>query len=312
LKASHGTWLVAILAAVTILASIGCGGSKSITQMTAQELFERGKDRYEREKYFSAIESFQACIYNYPGKTIVDTAQYYLGLTYFANKEYEVAQVEFNRLTMNYPGSVYFENAIFMRAACYFHSAPNNSGLDQQTLHTAIQLLEDFIMDFPESESVPDAHNYLEAARTRLARKSYESGVVYSRMGARESAKNYYQYVIDEFTDTDYGADAAYMYAEQEMKLRRYAEARIRFEGFVAAFPDHKWAPKAVDMITEAAFLDAQYSFENTPYAADLRQKLTGFQTDFPDSDHVDKISEYLKDLPPEPVDSSQGENAGS
>ena len=312
MKASYSTWLVAIVAAGTIVASIGCGGSKSIAQMTAQELFDKGKDKYERGKYFSAVESFQACIYNYPGKTIVDTAQYYLGLTYFANKEYEVAQVEFNRLALNYPSSVYFENAIFMRAACYFHSAPKSYGLDQQTLHTAIQLLEDFIIDFPESESVPDAHKYVEAARTRLALKSYDSGVVYSRMGAHKSAKNYFQYVIDEFTDTEYGPKAAFMLAERDFKLMSYADARRGFEGFVTVFPDHEWAPKAVEMIAKCAFLDAERTFETDPFGGQVRQKLIAFQTEFPESRYAKKITKYLQDLPSEPPDTAQGENAGS
>ncbi len=303
---------MAILAAATIVAGIGCGGSKSIAQMTAQELFEKGKDQYERGKYFGAVESFQACIYNYPGKTIVDTAQYYLGLTYFANKEYEVAQVEFNRLALNYPASVYFENAIFMRAACYFHSAPGSYGLDQRTLVTAIQLLEDFIIDFPESESVPDAHNYIEAARNRLARKSYDSGVVYSRMGAHESAKNYFQYVIDEFTDTEYGPRAAFMIAERNFKMGSFAEARTGFEGFISAFPDHEWTLKALDLVAEAAFLDAEQTFETDRFGGEVRQKLVAFQSEFPESEYAKKITKYLQELPPEPTDTAQGENAGS
>jgi len=306
-------WILTAAALLVALAlTAGCGGSKSITQMTAHELFEKGKQKYEKGKYYSAIENLQACIYNYPGKTIVDTAQYYLALTYFANKEYEVAQVEFNRLAINYPGSVYFEQSIFMRAACYFHSSSTHYGLDQESLLTAIDLLEDFIIDFPESEAVPDAHEYLTAARTRLARKTYEGGVVYSRMNANEAAKIYFQEVIDEYTDTEYGARATYMYAEREFKMGNYGQARERFEGFLTAFPDHEWAAKASELLLESAYREAEEAFKTDLYGDGTRATLTAFQADFPDSKYAEKVANYLRQLPPEQTDTAQVENAGS
>jgi len=181
----------------------GCAGEVSLSGLNSHELFDLGKDLYDDEKYIKAIEHFQAIVYNYPGEAIVDTAQYYLALSYFGNEDYTLAGVEFNRLVLNYPSSEYFENALFLKAASYYQSTPKHHGLDQRELEKAIRQLNDFIIDYPESESVADAKQLLSQARTRMAKKYYKSGEVYKHMGAFESARTYYQIVIDDYTDIE-------------------------------------------------------------------------------------------------------------
>jgi outer membrane protein assembly factor BamD len=276
--------------------SAGCGGAKSLANLSPQELFAAGKEAYGREKYLKAIELFQTVVYNYPGETIVDSAQYYLALSYFGNKEYELAEVEFNRLIINYPSSPYFEHAIFMKAVSAFEATPKHYGLDQTALKDAIKQFEDFIIDFPESELVEDARKYLLAARTRLARKFYEAGIVYSRMRAFEAAKIYFQKVIDDYTDTEYAPKASYQYAEMEYKLGRYEEARRKFEDFKTVFPDHELAPKAAERAIEAAFKSCEKAFKEGDYAL-AEQRLQAFIANYPDNGRVKKADKYLEKI---------------
>ena len=101
------------LSIAAMVFTIGCGSRPTLANLSAHELFDKGKEEYSQKHYLRAIEYFQAVVYNYPGESVVDTAQYYLALSYFGDKEYELAQVEFNRLVVNYPASVYFEHSIF-------------------------------------------------------------------------------------------------------------------------------------------------------------------------------------------------------
>ncbi len=300
-----------VLALVFALLTVGCGGSKSLSRMTAGELFEKGRKAYEKEKYLKAIEILESCVYNYPGETIVDTAQYYLALAYFGNGEYEVAQVEFNRLALNYPASVYFENAIFMRAVCHFEATPSHYGLDQDQLQTAIKEFEDFTIDFPESDIAEDARKYLLVARTRLARKCYESGVVYDRIGAYEAARIYFQRVIDDYTDTEFAPLATYEYACMDFKLNEFDAARGKFEDFFAVFPDHELAPRAAEKAVVAAFKSGEAAFKRGDYTL-AQQKLELFKRDFPDNELTEKADDYLNRITSAAPDSVQVENADS
>jgi len=280
------------LLCVTLLI-IGCAGKKSLSTKSAHEVFELGKKEYEKGKYYKAIELFQSVVYNYPGSPIVDTAQYYLSLSYFGNKEYVLAGVEFNRLILNYPSSVYFEHAVFMKAVSFFESTPKHYGLDQTELQKAIKQFEDFIIDFPESELLPDVRKYLLLARSRMAKKYYESGIVYSRMRAYESAKIYFQKVIDDYTDTDFASKASYKYAEMEFKLQRFDQARIKFQNFKSVFPLHEWVKKANRRIVEAAFRSGEVAFKKGDYSL-AQEKLEAFQAEYPDNGWTKKAGKYL------------------
>ena len=275
---------------------IGCGGKASLSKMTPSELYDEGMSKYNDGKYLRSVELFQALIYNYPGETVVDTAQYYLGMSYFNNNEQELAAVEFNRLAVNYPSSAFFEDALFMKAVSYYKGTPSHYGLDQVGLEKAIQQFEDFIIDFPESHRLNDAREALLSAKARLARKYYESATVYRRIGAYRSAKIYLQKVIDEYTDTKYGPMATFEFAYMDYKMKSYDDARRGFENFVAVFPEHELAAEATVKIVEAAFKAAEADFKAGRFSL-AREKLEEFKHKFPNNDKIDKVDEYLKDI---------------
>ncbi|MBU8933116.1 MAG: outer membrane protein assembly factor BamD [candidate division Zixibacteria bacterium] len=289
---------------------LSCGGNKTLTNLTARETFELGREKYDKKKYFDAIEKFQAVIYNFPGDAIVDTAQYYLGMAYFRNDDFQLAAVEFNRLALNYPSSAFFERAIYLKAVSYYESTPGHYGLDQSELKSAIKLFEDFLIDFPESDQVEGAREHLLAARTRMARKFYSSGIVYDRIGAYVAAKTYFQRVIDDYTDTEFAPLATYYYALMEFKLEDYEEARLKFESFLAVFPDHEMASKATEKIVEAAFNRCKKYYDNGEMS-EARPCWEEFQNDFPNHNRSSKAGKYLEKLLHQDLTESQGEHAG-
>ncbi len=276
--------------------AFGCGGNKTKPLVSAQEAFTFGKDKYDHKKYLRAIESFQQVIYNYPGDPVVDSAQYYLALSYFGNKDHALAAVEFNRLVLNYPGSVYADHAQFMRAVCTFESTPRNAGLDQSDLSQAINQLEDFILEHPESELVPDANKYLKKARDREAKRFYSAAVVYTRIGAQQAAKIYYQKVIDDYTSSEYAPLASFGIAEEEMHLKAYDEARRRFENFVTVYSDHALVPKAKKRAADAAFRAGEAALGKADYTT-ATGKFETFKKDFPSDSRVKRADQYLQEI---------------
>ncbi len=283
---------------VISMAILSCGSAvQNLSSLSARELFLKGKEKYDRKKYINAIEYFQTVVYNYPGDAIVDTAQYYLAMSYYHNRDYELATVEFNRLATNYPSSAYFEKAIFMKAVSFFEATPQHYGLDQSDLKKAFKLFEDFIIDFPESELLGQAQEYLLAGRTRMAHKYYSSGILYSRISAYKAAKIYFQLVIDEYTDTKYAKLATFQYALMEYKSKNYAEARKKFESFIAVFPDdEKLVKKAREKIVDAAFHSCQQMYKKGKMT-DARQCWEEFTRDFPDNKKVKKAVSYIKKI---------------
>ncbi|KAA3636873.1 MAG: outer membrane protein assembly factor BamD, partial [Calditrichaeota bacterium] len=258
------TGITILLLLILSISYIGCGsgGGNKLSTLPSYELFKLGKQKYDEEKYLKALDYFQALVYNYPGESIVDTAQYYLALSYFGQEEYDLAQVEFNRLVLNYPASVFFENSIFMKAVCFYEGTPTHFGLDQSDLKIAIKQFEDFIIDYPESEVIPDVQKYLKEAKTRLAHKDYNSGVTYVRIGTYKAAEIYFQRVVDNYTNTEYGPLATYGLAEVEFKLKKFDEAKSKFQDFTIVYPEHELIPKAQEYIEKSALKSGIKAFE--------------------------------------------------
>ncbi len=290
---------------------VSCGGKQSLNTLTSQELFNLGKEKYDKKKFLKAIEHFQVLVYNYPGESIVDTAQYYLALSYFGDKSYELAKVEFNRLAINYPASTYAEDAIFMKAVCLYEGTPKHFGLDQSDLYIAIRQFEEFIIDFPESNVIGEAKRYLLEAHTRLARKHYNSAIVYDRIGTYKAAEIYFQKVVDEYTNTEYAPLATYGLAEMEYKLKNYEVAREKFSDFIIVFKDHILIEKAKEYIEKAAFKSGELAFDKKEYSK-AKEYFQAYLNDFPNGDKVKKVTELIEKINAIPHVSTQESNESS
>lgn len=227
----------------------GCGGPKLNPYATADEQFASAKKEYDKEHYLKAVEGFQRVIFNYPGATVVDTAQFYLGMSYLNNKEYELAAVEFQRLMTNYPMSDYADHAQYLAGVCFYKNTPKNYALDQEDLKKAILVLEDFILENPDSPLAQDARDDIREGYTKLARKEYENGILYFKMYDFKAAEIYFQYVIDNYTDTDYAPLALFKLAESEFKLSEYSSALEKFSQFKTIYPEHELIPEADEYI---------------------------------------------------------------
>jgi outer membrane protein assembly factor BamD len=295
--------LILVIASAVLFSA--CGGPPKLGGIPPTELFKMGMDKYNQKKFYRSIEVFQTLVYSYAGDTIVASGQYYLAMSYFGNGEYQLAATEFSRLLVNYPSSPFAGHAQFMRAASTYESAPNNYGLDQTELKPSITQLEEFITDHPESEYIPDAKALLLKARTRLARKTYESAIVYTRIEAFESANVYFQKVVDDYTDTEFAPKATYMIAEGYYKMKRYDTARLKFEGFAQVFGKHEWTAKARQRAADAAFRFGLAAFEARDFDK-ARERFEAFTSSYPGDDRVKKANNYLARIKDQPVGQSQ------
>lgn len=241
-------------------------------------------EKYQNEKYLDAVELFQLIVYNHPGESLVDTAQYYLAMSYHGNEDYILARVEFNRLLLNYPSSDFAVRSQFMKAVCFYESTPDHYGLDQTDVFEAIKQFEDFLIDHPESELIPQAQEYLLKARTRLAHKYYEAGMVYMHINAFKAAKIYFQLVIDDYTDTEYAPKATFNIARAELKLKNYEAALAQIENFSRIFPDHEWIPGARDIAAEILLENGIEAYDKNEYEQ-AREYFKRIMEGYPDSD---------------------------
>lgn len=212
---------------------------------TAEEQYYNAHQEYQKRHYLKAIDGFQKVVYNFSGSSMVDSAQFFLAMSYYNQKDFYLAAAEFERLVLNYPASTFVDDGQYMSGLCYFKSAPGNHGLDQDELIQAVGALTDFVTDYPESDLADDARGTINLANEKLARKRYENGRTYYRVGYHDAAAIYFQLVIDDHTSTEWAARSLFLMAEIEFKKDNFQDAKKGYDNFLIVYPDHKYAEKA-------------------------------------------------------------------
>jgi outer membrane protein assembly factor BamD len=251
MKAKNGSQLIIVVGLIGVWLLAGCGGVTMKNYATAELQYRNAKTEFQKKHYLKAIDGFQKVIYNFGGSSVVDSAQYYLAMSYYEQKDFYMAAAEFERLATTYPGSPFVDDAQYMAGLCYFKSAPKSYGLDQDELQKALEALNDFVTDNPESELADDARATIAQANERLAHKRYANGRMYYRLGYYDAAEIYFQHVIDEHTNTKWAARALFYTGEIKVKQKKFSEARDIINNFLVVYPKHEYHDKAVKLLTK-------------------------------------------------------------
>ena len=244
------TLSICILLVIPLLAFNGCGSDNVKPVEDARTQFEKATKLYNKGKYYQAEIEFQHFIYNYPGNTAVDTAQYYLGMCYYKDKDYALGAGEFKKLLTSFPASAFADDAQFRLAMCHYFQSPGFA-LDQTDTIIAIEEFLNFLDNYPLSDLADSVSANLIELRNKLAKKSFNTARLYQKMNRTEPAIVYYNKVIDNYTDSPYAAESLYRKGECFKKLGKFSQAADALLEFVDNNKDHKYYEKAVAMLRE-------------------------------------------------------------
>jgi outer membrane protein assembly factor BamD len=186
-----------------MIALFNCAGNKPDTAFDLKERFESGKEFLDNEKYLRAQEAFQYILIRRTGSDLGDDAQFYLGESYFLNKEYLLAISEYEKLTRKMAFSPYVEKARYRICEAYEIESPKYYH-DQTYSQKALERYQEFIDDFPYSDKGSIALEAMSTLRNKMAKKVYETGVLYHKMDEHESSIFAYKQLLQNYYDTEY------------------------------------------------------------------------------------------------------------
>ena len=120
--------------------------------LSAADLYRSALDNFSKEQYARAILEFEEFVGNHPGHDLADNAQYWIGECYYAQKNFEQAVVEFEKVETHFPEGNKVAAAILKK------------GLAQSELgrgDEARRSLEKVVNDFPSSDEAAKAQKRL-------------------------------------------------------------------------------------------------------------------------------------------------------
>ena len=196
-----------ILFCISILLS-SCGISNPFDDnISYKTRFDDGLVFFEEENYVKASQQFNIIVDRASHTDLGDDALFFLAESYFLNKDYDLALVEFEKLVSRMGFSPYIEKSRWRICETLMLLSPNFYH-DQESSKKAISQIQEFLDDFPNSEYSKDADKLINELRTRLAEKNMETGKLYVKLKAYDSAIVSYKIVVNEFYDTKFFNDA--------------------------------------------------------------------------------------------------------
>ena len=154
-----------------------------------------------------AVEIFRAIVEDAPFTEYGQLAQYQLGLSHMALKDYEAAVGAFEELITKYPESSLVDDARFQIAQASLKGT-FRPDYDQSPTERAIRELRTFLREYPESELASEAGRRLGELTERWAQHEYQIGEFYEGRRQKEAALLYYESLVSRFGQTSWAPKA--------------------------------------------------------------------------------------------------------
>ena len=180
----------------------GCSSTLPDESLSLAEHLKIGMDYLDEEKYVKAQDEFKFVLSRGTGTDYGDDAQFFLAESYFLNNQFILSIKEYENLTRKMAFSPFFEKSRFRICEAYRIESPDYYN-DQSYTEKALERYQEFLDDFPESEHGQNVTESMSILRNKLAKKLYETGVLYLKMDEFEPARMSINSVLDQYYDTD-------------------------------------------------------------------------------------------------------------
>jgi outer membrane protein assembly factor BamD len=216
------------------------------------DAWSKAKNLYARERYLRAQEILRDIVLNYSGTSIIDSAQFYLGMTSFQLEDYLVAADHFHKLVEQYPSSTLGGDAVYYEARCYYEQAPSYK-LDQTLTTKALQGFQRFLEDYIGHALTDSGYKYLGLCREKLAHKEYAASALYYDLGEYASGILYADVVLSNYYDTSFAGPAQFIKGRCYFALKDWDRARHELQTYLDKNPSGRFVLRARQLLSLAA-----------------------------------------------------------
>lgn len=201
---------------------------------------------YEDGEYNRAIVLYELLVPAFRGKAEAEGLYFNFANAQFKNGNYILASHYFKTFSDTYTGSPMREMAMYHIALSEFMQSPRFQ-LDQSNSSKSIDAFQAFINNYPESEWVSEANEYMDELRSKMETKAFESGKLYYNLKNYSSAIQNLENMLKDFPGSDKSEEALYLivkaskdWADNSIYTRqqeRYTETKDRCLLFEKKYP---------------------------------------------------------------------------
>ena len=215
---------------------IGCAGNIKDDDNYSSQLKEALR-LLEKEKFISAQDILNTLAIRASHTDIGDNIQYHLGESYFLNEEYQLAIIEYDKLVRRMGYSPLIEKARWRICECYVAMSPKYY-LDQISSEKSIEKIQEFLEDYPFSEKKEFANNTVQEMRNKLGKKAYETGILYIKLGAYDSAILAFEQMLENYYDTEFVSQAHWGIIRSYIGMKNVKKVEEYYQSYKHILPE--------------------------------------------------------------------------
>lgn len=217
-----------------------CASKTDLSDIDYEKIFEKGKVALDKKKFIKAQELFNTVIIGASHTEYGDDALFYLGESYFLNKEFILATAEFDKLIRRMQFSPFVETARYRICESFLAESPKYYH-DQSYTEKALNKFQEFLDDYPHSQKVGDIQAIIGTLRHKLARKAFETGILYIKLREYESAIIAFTNVTDSYYDTEFNFKSQVNIIRCYLELGSVSKAREYYESSINGIDSEGW-----------------------------------------------------------------------
>ena len=200
--------IIALLLLVVLFSS--CNEyQKALKTEDVAAKFDMATKLYDSGKCTKAIRIFEQIAPAYRGKPQAEKLFYMFAQSYYKTKQYYLAGYQFESFVSGYPKSEKIQEAAYLGAKSYSMLSPVYS-LDQKDTFKAIEKLQTFIDNFPNSEYIAEANATVKVLSEKIEKKVYENAKGYHTISDFKSAIVAFDNFMGDYPGTIFKEDALF------------------------------------------------------------------------------------------------------
>lgn len=201
---------------IALLGLSSCGKFEKFRKSASLPMkYKAAVDYYKKKDFDKAGILFDEILPLMKGDSTQEMATYYQAYCDFNLGNYTLANAHFKKFYEVFSRSEYAEEAIYMSAYSLYKDSPNFN-LDQTGTLTAINELQSYLNNYPDTKFKEECSNMIKELRKKLERKAYEKAKLYHQTSPFNIA-SLKSSVIEitnfqrDFPDSDYNEEMAYL-----------------------------------------------------------------------------------------------------
>jgi outer membrane protein assembly factor BamD len=189
------------LFALTVVVSCVSQQERALKSADKTFILKAANENFAKKKWKNALALYDRLTNLVAGTDDFPNVGFNTAYANYYDKSYKLAGHQFKNFAVSFPKDPRAEEAAYMSALCYYEGSMDYN-LDQSSTELAVNELQDFLNNYPNSERAKNINTLIDELSYKLEFKAYENARQYFKMGDYKSASVSMENVLDDFPST--------------------------------------------------------------------------------------------------------------